>query len=276
MLGAYPARQADRARLRWWEVAGTAHADKFQVGPQADGLGCPAPVNDGPGRFVPALPCTISPAGSTGTAPPQAPRSAIDAATKTYVRDQYGNVKGGIRTPLVDTPVDTLSGESAGGSIVCILFGSTKPLTAEQLAARATGRAADYRRQYRAAAAAGGRVGLRARRRPARPHDDGPARAHPRLTWRRTRRGPAPSEGCGARTQAQVQRCSAADVDVTLGRVGVAVAHELPAVDRPVLRWVLEQGSAPPPVRSPRFGPRPRPGSGTSMPRPRLRPCCAR
>ena len=43
-------------------------------------------------------------------------------------------MKGGIRTPLVDAPVDTLSGESAGGSIVCILFGFTKPLTAEQLA----------------------------------------------------------------------------------------------------------------------------------------------
>ena len=87
----------------------------------------------------------------TGAAPPKAPRFAIDAATKTYVRDEWGNVKGGIRTPLVDAPVDTLSGEAAGGSIVCILFGFTKPLTAEQLGARYRSRA-DYRRQYRAAA----------------------------------------------------------------------------------------------------------------------------
>ena len=51
------------------------------------------------------------------------------------MRDEYGNAKGGIRTPVVDTPVDTLSGDSAGGPIVCILSGSTRPLTAEQLAA---------------------------------------------------------------------------------------------------------------------------------------------
>jgi len=61
-------------------------------------------------------------------------------------------VKGGIRTPLVDAPVDTLSGESPGGSIVCILFGSTTPLTAQQLATLYSSRA-DYRRKYRAAAA---------------------------------------------------------------------------------------------------------------------------
>ena len=36
VLGAYPARQRDSARFRWWETAGTAHADRFQVGSQAD------------------------------------------------------------------------------------------------------------------------------------------------------------------------------------------------------------------------------------------------
>ena len=87
----------------------------------------------------------------TGVAPPKAPRFAIDPATKTYVRDQYGNVKGGIRTPLVDAPVDVLSGESAGGSVACILFGSTTPLTAEKLAVLYPSRAA-YRKAYRTAA----------------------------------------------------------------------------------------------------------------------------
>jgi hypothetical protein len=88
----------------------------------------------------------------TGDAPPKAPRFAIDATTRKYRRDAVGNVRGGIRTPLVDAPVDVLSGESPGGSVVCILFGSTTPLTAEQLSARYPSRAA-YRRAYRAAAA---------------------------------------------------------------------------------------------------------------------------
>lgn len=152
ILAAYPARQRDSARFRWWEVAGTAHADQFQVGAQADALGCPEPVNNGPSRFI--LRTALRDLDHwvrTGAAPPRAPRFAIDPATKAYVRDQYGNVKGGIRTPLVDVPVDTLSGEAAGSSIVCILFGFTRPLTAEQLGTRYSSRDA-YRRQYRAAA----------------------------------------------------------------------------------------------------------------------------
>src|SRR4029079_5019728 len=45
-VSASPPRHRDSARSRWWEVAGTAHADKYQVGEQADALGCPEPVND--------------------------------------------------------------------------------------------------------------------------------------------------------------------------------------------------------------------------------------
>jgi hypothetical protein len=152
ILGAYPARQRDDRHLRWWEVAGTAHADRFLVGALADSFGCPEAVNAGPGRFAPRTALRdLDRWVRTGVAPPKAPRFAIDPATKAFVRDQFGNVRGGIRTPLVDAPVDTLSGESAGGSVVCILFGSTKPLTAEQLQARYPSRAA-YRRAYRAAA----------------------------------------------------------------------------------------------------------------------------
>jgi hypothetical protein len=152
ILNAYPARQRDDRRLRWWEVAGTAHADRFIVGPIADSLGCPAPVNNGPGRFVPRTALRdLNRWVRTGAAPPKGPRFAVDAQTNQYLRDTFGNVKGGIRTPLVDAPVDVLSGESAGGSVVCILFGSTRPLTAEQLQARYPSRAA-YRKAYRAAA----------------------------------------------------------------------------------------------------------------------------
>lgn len=151
VLGAYPARQDDSARFRWWEAAGTAHADRYQVNLVADSLGCPAPLNDGPSRFVVRTALRdLDRWVRTGTAPPEAPRLETDAAGKAYVRDEYGNAEGGIRTPVVDVPVDTLSGESAGGSIACILFGSTTPLTAEQLAARYPSRA-DYEREFRAA-----------------------------------------------------------------------------------------------------------------------------
>jgi hypothetical protein len=150
VLMAYPARQDDSARLRWWEVAGTAHADRALVGVGAAGMGCAAPINDGPMRFVvrTAL-ADLDTWVRGGSAPPHAPRLAVDA-TRHYVRDRYGNVTGGIRTPLVDVPVDTLSGESAGGSVVCILSGSTTPLSDAQLHERYRSRA-QYVQEFRAA-----------------------------------------------------------------------------------------------------------------------------
>jgi len=150
VLGAYPARQPDSARFRWWEVAGTAHADRALVGLGADGMGCAVPINDGPMRFVvrTAL-ADLDRWTRGGAAPPHAPPLAVDSAHH-YVRDQYGIATGGIRTPLVDVPVDTLSGESAGGSIVCILSGSTTPLTSAQLQALYANRA-EYLRRFRAA-----------------------------------------------------------------------------------------------------------------------------
>src|SRR4029079_3066334 len=87
ILNAYPARQRDSARFRWWEVAGTAHADKYQVGAQSDALGCPDPVNDGPSRF--AVRTSLRDLDRwvrTGAAPPRSPRFAIDAANTKYVR----------------------------------------------------------------------------------------------------------------------------------------------------------------------------------------------
>src|SRR4029450_13566321 len=50
-------------------------------------------------------------------------------------RDEYGNAVGGIRTPLVDVPMSTLSGEpSLGGPPFCAHFGSTTPFDASSLA----------------------------------------------------------------------------------------------------------------------------------------------
>lgn len=44
---------------------------------------------------------------------------------------------GGVRTPVVDVPVEVLSGEPAeGADIMCILFGTTQPIPADALSQR--------------------------------------------------------------------------------------------------------------------------------------------
>lgn len=147
VLDYLPARQPDSDVFRLWEVAGTAHADRFQVGPLADRLGCPAPVNDGPQHLVAkaalrALDLWVR----DGVEPPSADRLAVSQGA--YERDRDGNVVGGIRTPLVDVPVDTLSGDPApDGPLHCLLFGSTTPLPQGRLAVLHGDRAA-YLRAY--------------------------------------------------------------------------------------------------------------------------------
>jgi len=147
-LGYAAARQPDTERLRSWEVAGTAHADQstldygLESGRQIDkttkldfsslcGI-----INDGPQRAV-ARQAFSSLIGwvQGGDAPAASP--LIDTASGAIVRDPDGNATGGIRTPPVDAPTSTLSGEPpAGSSVICSLFGSTTPFTPAQLAAR--------------------------------------------------------------------------------------------------------------------------------------------
>ena len=74
----------------------------------------------------------------TGEAPPSADRletTTGPGGAPAYVRDADGIAQGGIRTPVVDVPVDVLSGEpGADSSVVCILFGTTTPIPADRLA----------------------------------------------------------------------------------------------------------------------------------------------
>ncbi len=68
-----------------------------------------------------------------GTAPPTAPR--IEGAGVAIVRDADGNALGGVRTPAVDAPISTLTGEGNPSSVFCILFGQETPFTPERLRA---------------------------------------------------------------------------------------------------------------------------------------------
>jgi Alpha/beta hydrolase domain len=73
---------------------------------------------------------------TTGAAPQHAPRIDVTPGTKpTIQRDADGIALGGIRTPPVDVPVAVESGVAGPNpSVICILLGSAKPLSAARLA----------------------------------------------------------------------------------------------------------------------------------------------
>ena len=151
LLGYAPARQPDSDHVRSWEIAGTAHADAFLLGgdPVAAGesLGCAAPVNDGPQHL--ALKAALARLVDwvvDGTQPPAGTPIEVgdDGA---IVRDGDGNARGGIRLPDIEVPAATLSGDAAGGSVLCRLFGSTTPFPPAELMAR-YGDRATYLQQY--------------------------------------------------------------------------------------------------------------------------------
>ena len=149
-------RQPDSVRFRLWEVAGTAHADTYTVvvgrtdrgnspaaaellvtsSPLPGIIDCGAPINSGPQHFVlNAALHALNRWVRRGTPPPRAPRLEVTAGPPLSItRDAHGNALGGIRTPAVDVPIATLSGEGQTGSVLCLLFGTTSPFDAATLA----------------------------------------------------------------------------------------------------------------------------------------------
>ncbi len=120
------ARQPDDDHIRLWEMAGTAHADRYTVGPaMADLIPSPKPINAGPAHYLLASALRhLTRWVADGEPPPIAPRIEI-AADGSVVRDEHGIALGGIRTPQVDVPTATLSGDPVGEEIMFQLFGST-------------------------------------------------------------------------------------------------------------------------------------------------------
>lgn len=149
-IGFLPARQPDTDRRRLWEVAGSAHADRYQIGEFEAFLSCPRPVNDGQQHLVLKSALRhLDGWARGGPAPPAAPR--LEVAGHDFVRDRHGNVRRGVRTPRVDAPVQVLSGRGyPGAPPVCRLFGSTAPLPAARLR-ELYADAAAYLRAYAAA-----------------------------------------------------------------------------------------------------------------------------
>lgn len=112
------ARQPDSDKFRLWEVAGTAHADAHVIGPAAQLLGCDWPVNSGPHRYVAqAALRALHDWVAAGTPPPRAARIELTSPRPPVIkRDAAGNAVGGVRTPVLDVPVATLSGEGPPGA----------------------------------------------------------------------------------------------------------------------------------------------------------------
>ena len=162
ILNSVVVRQPDTDHFRLWEMAGTAHADKRLLGPTADQLDCGAPVNNGPMHLIAKSALRhLDEWVRTGVAPPVAPRFELTGADKPETsRDADGIAIGGVRTPVVDVPVDVVSGvPGPNGSLLCLLLGSTKPLPTERLAALYPTRA-DYVQRYNASADAAIKAGF--------------------------------------------------------------------------------------------------------------------
>jgi hypothetical protein len=147
-LGSALARQDDTDLIRLWEVAGSAHADTYTLVTGMGDLGkdpaiadviltksplglftCQADVNSSPFHFV--LNTAFSALNRwvrRGTPPPIAPRIEITTTPLAIVRDAYGNAMGGIRMPQLDVPIASYSGGGNGGSLACLIFGTTSLL----------------------------------------------------------------------------------------------------------------------------------------------------
>jgi hypothetical protein len=151
----FSARQNDSKHFRLWEVAGTSHYDTYGLGVGNTDVGtspavaapvietsavagiiqCNAPINSGPQHYVVnAALSALAHWVHTGKAPRSAPRLDVSAGPPVAInRDAHGNALGGVRTPEVDAPIATFTGEQPG-SILCQLFGTTTLLDDAMLA----------------------------------------------------------------------------------------------------------------------------------------------
>ena len=97
MLGYAKAQQANTDRIRTWEIAGTSHADIYEVGGDAGILGCTTPINTGTrSTWWYRRPSLTSADGSQTGHPLQSHRAKLASTHPTTLAlDSHGNVIGG-------------------------------------------------------------------------------------------------------------------------------------------------------------------------------------
>ena len=148
--GFAPSRLPDNNTLaegyRDYDLSGAGHAtpDELYYGPSpADitkGGQTPPPVNctEGPrSRFPSRVPFNailenLEDWVEKGKTPP--PGAVVLMNGNTGALDEYGNVKGGVRTPYLDVPTSTWAGNSTGPSF-CRIAGHETPFTPDRLKA---------------------------------------------------------------------------------------------------------------------------------------------
>lgn len=154
-IGSLPARQPDSEWITTWEIAGQAHADLYQLGEFAQFVDCNGPINSGQQVFVlrAGLRHLVSWCGG-GARPPAAPPIECDddeSVTGGTLTETLGNSRGGVRTPVVDAPVEHLTGEpDRDAQPMCMLLGRTVELDEQILRRRWSGRE-QYLQAYREA-----------------------------------------------------------------------------------------------------------------------------
>lgn len=155
LVGYLPARQPDNAKLRTWEIAGTAHADTYTLTAgmvddgtatiealaralaptdQVMGMKLGVPMNAAPQHHyvMQAALDALNRWVKSGKAPPAADRLKVTEA-KAFQLDANGNALGGIRSPWVDVPTAKLSGLGQTAPGLLALFGSTQTFPASRL-----------------------------------------------------------------------------------------------------------------------------------------------
>jgi hypothetical protein len=174
-LAYYTARQADDARLRVWEIPGTAHADNYtiQVAPIDTGsaplsaivaayaptttlMGAQVarPINFGPQHHyvVQAALAALRRWVRTGEQAPSAQRIELSATDPPRpLLDEHGLARGGVRTPWVDVPMARTSGLGDQVDFMASLFGSGEVFDAATLATLYPGGVDEYLRHFQGA-----------------------------------------------------------------------------------------------------------------------------
>jgi hypothetical protein len=140
-----PDSDAPEDAFRYYEMAGTGHATPEELLYSAR----PSDIRAA-GRPVPPMECAEGPRSRLpnhvffdamlrnldqwvrhGIAPPEG--RLIEVADGKPVLDEFGNVRGGVRSPYLDVPASTWNGSSTGASF-CAIAGHEVPFPAERLA----------------------------------------------------------------------------------------------------------------------------------------------
>jgi hypothetical protein len=137
----------DTARVRTWEVAGTAHADQYgldlyNAANARDGsinngapTTCDKPVNAMTFRYAEnAAFSYLDRWARGGAAPPLAPPISM-LLNLIILRDGDQNALGGVRLPDFDAPVAAYAPNNSGGNVAgaCLLLGTTTPFTTARI-----------------------------------------------------------------------------------------------------------------------------------------------